>query len=146
MYIHPRYLSNLNFLIKNIVNKNMIKGHGIDITTVSRFMEMDDLKLLAFAKRILTEKEYKIFADLQFARKIYYLTKIWSAKEAIAKAFGTGVRDEVVWQNIEILNDDLGAPKVNFKNALDSTNLTCFLSISHEGEYIMSSAIITDAH
>lgn len=124
----------------------MIKGHGIDITTVSRFMEMDDLKLLAFAKRILTEKEYKTFDELRFARKTHYLTKIWSAKEAVAKAFGTGVRDEVVWQNIEILNDDLGAPKVYFKNELDEANLTCFLSISHEGEYVMSSAILTNVH
>jgi len=146
MYIHPRYLSNLNFLIKNIVNKNMIKGHGIDITTVSRFMEMDDLKLLAFAKRILTENEYKIFADLQYARKIHYLTKIWSAKEAIAKAFGTGVRDEVVWQNIEILNDDLGAPRVTFKNELNLSNYNCHLSISHEEHYIMSSAILEHAN
>jgi holo-[acyl-carrier protein] synthase len=132
--------------MKNIVNKKMIKGHGIDITTVSRFMEMDELKLLAFAKRILTEEEHKIFSNLQYARKNHYLTKIWSAKEAIAKAFGSGIRDEVVWQNIEILNDDLGAPKVNFKNALDASNLICFLSISHEGEYIMSSAILTYAH
>lgn len=146
MYIHPKYLSNLNFLIKNIVNKNMIKGHGIDITSVSRFMEMDDLKLVAFAKRVLTEKEHKIFADLQYARKSYYLTKIWSAKEAIAKAFGTGVRDEVVWQNIEVLNDDLGAPKVYLKNTLADTNLTCFLSISHEGDYVMSSAILEYAN
>jgi holo-[acyl-carrier protein] synthase len=126
----------------------MIYGHGIDIADVTRFMEMDDNKIIKLAERILTNVELEIFNSLRYSRKILYLTKIWSAKEAISKAFKTGIRDEVVWQNIEIVNDQLGAPEVRFKNELNTHNFVCNLSISHEGNFIMSSAIleINNAH
>jgi holo-[acyl-carrier protein] synthase len=120
----------------------MIYGHGIDIAHLNRFYEMDDARIIKLANRILTDTELERFNETQFKRKIVYLAKIWAAKEAISKAFKTGIRNEVVWQNIEIDNDSNGSPTVTFKNELNGAEFTCHLSISHDGDYVMASAIL----
>lgn len=120
----------------------MIYGHGIDIVHLHRFYEMDDARILKLADRILTNSEMEHFNESQFKRKILYLAKIWAAKEAISKSFKTGIRDDVIWQNIEVSNDDNGSPTVTFKNELSNTEYRCQLSISHDGDYVIASAIL----
>ena len=48
----------------------------------------------AFAKKCLTSKELNYFNDLEDSKKPIYLAKQFSIKEAISKAFGTGIRQE----------------------------------------------------
>lgn len=119
----------------------MIQGHGIDIVQFTRFNEMDDLRLKKLANRILTDVELAIFTELVYNKKTQYVAKIWAAKEAISKAFGTGIRGDVVWKNMQIQNDKLGCPKVEFLNDLMDKG-HCHLSISHHGDSLIASAIL----
>ncbi|KMT64283.1 holo-ACP synthase [Catenovulum maritimum] len=83
----------------------MILGLGNDIVEIKRF---DNANLLALAKRVLTPNELNIFGEHKQA--IAYLAKRWAAKEAAAKAVGTGIACGVSFQNFEITNDERGKP------------------------------------
>ena len=78
----------------------MIYGIGTDIVEVSRFRNMKSLD--AFAKKYLTSEELNYFNDLEDSKKPLYLAKQFSIKEAISKAFGTGIRQEVLLSNMSI--------------------------------------------
>jgi holo-[acyl-carrier protein] synthase len=119
----------------------MIQGHGIDIVQFTRFEELDNIRLEKLAKRILTDIEFAIFTELVYNKKTHYVAKIWAAKEAVSKAFGTGIRGDVVWKNIQVQNDNLGCPKVEFLNDLIDQG-RCHLSISHHGDSLIASAIL----
>ena len=123
------------------LNIHMIQGHGIDIVQFTRFDKMDSLRLEKLAKRILTDLELAIFRELVYNKKTHYVAKIWAAKEAISKAFGTGIRGDVVWKNMQVQNDKLGCPRVELLNTLIDQG-HCHLSISHHGDLLIASAIL----
>lgn len=116
----------------------MIIGHGVDIVRLKRFREMSDTRLRRLANRICTDTELNEFNNHQY--KTQFLAKIWAGKEAISKAFGTGIRGNITWKNIKISAHSNGAPRVWFKEQLAGP--TCHLSFSHEQEYLIASAIL----
>lgn len=116
----------------------MIVGHGIDIVDLKRFRSMNQEWLKKIALRICTENEFDEF--INHNQKYQYLAKIWAAKEAVAKAFGTGIRNNVTWKNIQIKSNNDGKPCVQFKECLAGP--ICHLSISHEKDYLIASAIL----
>lgn len=116
----------------------MIIGHGIDIVNLKRFQMMNSNRLEKIARRICTDVELDNFHTSKI--KYQYVAKIWAGKEAISKAFGTGIRGHVVWKNMKILNDNNGKPSVWLKD--DLAGPVCHLSFSHDNEYLISSAIL----
>lgn len=116
----------------------MIKGHGIDIEEVSA-VEAAFHKHPSFARRILTEQELEYFEQLSGKRKMTYLAGRWSAKEAFAKALGTGI-GAVRFQDLEILNDDKGAP-VFTQSPFEGK---VWVSISHTGNLVQASVILEE--
>lgn len=123
----------------------MIYGIGTDIVEIKRLTGMKSLD--AFAKKVLTENELKIFDDLTNSKKASYLAKQFAAKEAIAKAFGTGLKDPIQLNNIEILRNDEGKPTFNPLNGLISkiTDLgitKTHVSLADEKDYAIAFAIL----
>ncbi len=116
----------------------MIIGHGIDIVDLRRFEKMDETRLNRLANRICTNFELSEFKTHKYANR--YLAEIWASKEAISKAFGTGIQGKVSWKNMQILNNNIGKPQVYFKD--DLAGPRCFLSISHEKDFLIASAIL----
>ena len=116
----------------------MIIGHGIDIVNLNRFDIMDENRLTRLAKRVCTAHEIELFNSDK--NKNRYLAKIWAGKEAIAKAFGTGLAKDITWKNIQIKNNTLGKPIVQFKEKIAGP--TCHLSFSHDGGFLVASAIL----
>lgn len=121
-------------------NYYMIIGHGIDIVDLKRFRIMNQERLAKLAKRICTESELNDFTTHKTPYQ--YLAKVWATKEAIAKAFGTGIRGNVVWANIQLKSDKLGKPIVSFNK--DLAGPLCHVSISHENDYLVASAILEE--
>mgnify|MGYP003353278818 CR=1 FL=1 len=76
----------------------MILGTGIDLVDISRFQEMPIKDRLA--KRILTDAEYAEYEATE--SKGLFLARTWAVKEAVAKSFGTGIRGNVIWKNIQM--------------------------------------------
>jgi holo-[acyl-carrier protein] synthase len=86
----------------------MIFGIGTDIVEVSRIEQALERHGDAFARRILTDEEYSEF--LQSHTQARFLAKRFAAKEAFAKALGTGLRAPASMQNIGVSHDALGKP------------------------------------
>lgn len=86
----------------------MISGIGTDIVEVTRIEAALARHGDAFARRILTDDEFTEF--LQSHTKARFLAKRFAAKEAFAKALGTGIRAPATMQNIGVSHDALGKP------------------------------------
>lgn len=120
----------------------MIKGIGIDIIEVDRIRKAV-IKNTNFTKRIFTIEENKIFEEKDYLP--HTIAGLFAAKEAVAKALGTGIRD-MKWKDIEILKNSLGKPYVKLhNNARDlaySMNIEeILISISHSKENAIAQAI-----
>ena len=87
----------------------VIKGIGIDITEIKRIQEMLQ-KHSQFVSKILTPAEKKQYEQLGGPRALEYLAGRWSLKESFSKAYGTGIGSEVSFQDIEVVDNQLGAP------------------------------------
>jgi holo-[acyl-carrier protein] synthase len=96
----------------------MIFGIGTDIVEVSRIE--DSLARFGehFAQRILTEREWQAFELSQTQAR--FLAKRFAAKEAFAKALGTGLRAPATFQNIGVAHDDLGKPVLDLAPELQA--------------------------
>jgi holo-[acyl-carrier protein] synthase len=75
------------------------------------------------------------------------LAKRFAAKEAIAKALGTGIGRGVSWQDITIGHDDSGAPQVHLSGgalnvAKQRGGKRVELSLADEAEYVVAFAIL----
>lgn len=116
-----------------------IVGLGNDIIEISRIEKA--LENLRFKEKVYTHKEREIIDKKGNSVQSY--AGRFSAKEAIAKALGTGVR-KFNLTDIEILNDELGKPFVKFYGELEkiSRGYRVELSISHCKEYATAVAII----
>ena len=123
----------------------MIFGIGTDIVKVSRFNEMQSLE--SFAKKCLSIEELLIFKKLQGLKQPRYLAKQFCMKEAISKALGTGIRNEVTLPNMTIVRDDLGKPIFTANNDLEikMNNLgisKTHVSLADEKNYVVAFAIL----
>jgi len=123
-----------------------ILGIGVDIIQNKRIKA--SIRNHKFKDRIFSSKELKL--SNYSKNKIGFLSKRFAAKEAFAKALGTGFRNNLNFKDIEIMNDKLGKPyyaktkKITkiIKKEFRVKNFNCFLSISDEKEYSTAFAII----
>jgi holo-[acyl-carrier protein] synthase len=84
----------------------MILGIGIDIVNMHG-METSLLET-GFQQKVFTNAELE--AVKQYRSKTEHLAGKFAAKEAFMKALGAGIRQEVWFTQIEVLNDETGKP------------------------------------
>ncbi len=124
-----------------------IYGIGTDIVQIQRIDKMWQEHGDTFARKILSNNELEELAK-QKVKQVAFLAKRFAAKEAVAKALGTGFRDDVIITQIEVIADDLGKPTVSFigstKEYVSTLDLnTINLSLSDEHDYVVAFVIIT---
>ena len=89
----------------------MIVGLGSDICNIERIAESYKRFGRHFVERCFGKKEQAEFPDeSQTKQYAEALAKRFAAKEAFAKALGTGFRSGLQWAEIEILHEDSGKP------------------------------------
>tara|TARA_B100000530_G_scaffold173789_1_gene109727 strand:- start:12 stop:398 length:387 start_codon:yes stop_codon:yes gene_type:complete len=123
-----------------------ILGIGVDVVENKRIQK--SIKNALFIKRIYTSKELKQSKGV--VNKVGYFSKRFAAKEAFSKALGTGLRMNLNFKDIEVMNDKMGKPyyvkniKINkiINKRFKTKNYQCFLSISDEKKYSTAFAII----
>lgn len=86
----------------------MIYGIGSDIVAVERMRTLLQKYGDNFARRILAPNEWLAYESSQ--NRANLLAKRFAAKEAFAKAMGTGLRHPVSLQNISVIHNHLGKP------------------------------------
>lgn len=118
-----------------------MKGLGNDIIEIQRIRDTIERHGTHFYKKIFTEKELEYC--LQNKDPAPSLAGRFSAKEAIAKALGTGFGQSISWLDIEILNDEKGRPHVTFSETFNNTFSfpEVLISISHCKSYATAVAI-----
>ena len=85
-----------------------ILGIGIDVIEVERIEDAVEEFGDHFLKRIFTDGE-RAYCGRQNRPEIHYAAR-WAAKEAVSKAFGTGIGPELGWTEIEVVRRDSGEP------------------------------------
>ena len=123
----------------------MIYGIGTDIVNISRFKKMRSIK--SFSEKILSEDEIKICSTFNEEKLIKYLAKQFACKEALSKAFGTGIRKPILFKELEVLRDENGKPYFNplgdIKKTLINLGITkTHVSLADESEHAIAFAIL----
>jgi holo-[acyl-carrier protein] synthase len=88
----------------------MILGTGIDIIEVTRIHASYEKFGERFINRILRSTE--VAYCLSHRNPAPFLAARFAAKEAISKAFGTGIGQHLGWQDMEVGREDSGKPYV----------------------------------
>jgi holo-[acyl-carrier protein] synthase len=111
----------------------MIHGVGIDIIEVDRVTEKIS-KEKGFRELVFSQGEI-VYCESK-AHKFEHYAARFAAKEAFLKAIGTGWFGNVAFNEIEVINDELGKPTIqllgNTKTFLENKNISRIsLSMSH---------------
>lgn len=113
---------------------------GLDLIEISRFAEIDPAIRERFIKRVFTPEE-----QLQCGRLDERLAGKFAAKEAVAKALGSGI-GQVGWREIVVLDDASGQPVLHLTGAAaqvaDALHLTDWsISITHTRNLAAATAV-----
>jgi holo-[acyl-carrier protein] synthase len=88
----------------------MILGVGADIIEVARIQRSYERFGQRFLERILRPEEIAYCLSHRFPAP--HLAARFAAKEAISKAFGTGIGKELGWHDLEVARQASGQPVV----------------------------------
>jgi holo-[acyl-carrier protein] synthase len=125
----------------------MIHGIGTDIVAVARLRSMWEKHGERVLGKLLAPREIEEFAKA--ADKGRFLAKRFAAKEAFAKALGTGIRPPATLSAIGVSHDPLGKPIIECYGELEKMvkikNLKSHLSISDEADYAVAYVILEQA-
>jgi holo-[acyl-carrier protein] synthase len=122
----------------------VIYGIGTDIVQVSRFGELYRAHERRTLEKILAPAERdECSASPDPAR---FIAKRFAAKEALGKAFGTGVRAPLLLPAIAIAHDSRGKPYFIYSETLAAAfaerDLNAHVSISDEREFAVAFVIL----
>lgn len=123
----------------------MIHGIGVDILRQERIQKVWDRHGINLAEKILGEAERAEF-DLN-KNPVRYLAMAFAAKEAFAKAYGTGFRGELGFRDAGVVRESSGRPILIFSTAMQA-NLQArgiakgHVSLSDEGGLICAMVVL----
>jgi len=113
----------------------LITGIGIDLCSIPRLAEALE-RTPSLLSRLFHTSEQALPHNSLAAR--------FAAKEALAKAIGNPAL--LVWNEIEVVKDELGKPSFVFhgqtKSAIDELKVSCHLSLSHELELATAMVVL----
>jgi holo-[acyl-carrier protein] synthase len=118
----------------------MIIGIGSDITDIRRIEKVIERHGERFLSRIFTETE-RARAERR-AKSIETYAKRFAAKEACAKALGTGIRQGVWWRDMGVVNLASGRPTMKLTGGA-AQRLAKLIPAGHEPRIDVS---ITDEY
>ena len=131
----------------------MILGIGTDLVHISRIKSLWAKQGQAFLGRCYTDQEIEYIMDARNEDVlIARLAKRWAAKEAAAKAIGTGIAEGVHLCDIETVNDSRGCPQLRFyggaQDHLDKKfhgtgSLQSHLSLSDDGDFAQAFVVLS---
>jgi holo-[acyl-carrier protein] synthase len=123
----------------------MIVGIGTDVCSIERIGKSLERFGDRFVRRILTFDERPRFERTR--DKAGHLAKRFAAKEAFAKAIGTGIHAPFSWQSITVTRDSKGKPGIRPDAAmaryLDSRGIDSFhISLTDDGGVAMAFVVL----
>ena len=125
----------------------MIKGLGIDIVETDRIRQVIERHGEQFLNRVYTPAEQAI-GKIRASAHHFYAGR-WAAKEAASKALGCGIGSECAFNEIEVVDSEIGVPSLVFSGSAAKTAAALGMknvrvSITHEREYAAAVVIIEE--
>ena len=127
----------------------MIYGNGIDIIDIERVRRVIRKYGNRFKKRCFSDNE--IERSDKRLNSVESYAKRYAAKEACAKALGTGLARGVFWKDIEVVNNRYGKPFIKlhgkakdiFRNMDKASDTKIEVSLSDEKKYAIAFVTIS---
>lgn len=119
---------------------------GVDIIEINRIKETMEASGPAFVERVFTEAE-KNYCESKKAVKYKSYAARFAAKEAVAKALGTGIQEGISWTDIEVITNETGAPSIILSGMAKekfklSGGESISISLSHGDDHAIAFAVI----
>ena len=129
----------------------MIIGIGTDIIDTRRIKKTITNFGNKFKKRCFLSSEIK--RSEETINSVNSYAKRYAAKEACAKALGTGLAKGIFWKDIEVINNKFGKPFIKLHNnalrrikRLTNKNYNIEVSLSDEKNYAIANVIIQNTN
>lgn len=125
----------------------MIIAIGSDLVKIPRINRAWQRFGMRLLLRLLTVAEITEWQQRNPATRAKYLASRFAAKEAAAKALGTGIACGVSWRDFEIRLDKLGKPSLHLSGKAHALAKlkdisTSFVSLSDDGDYALAFVVM----
>ena len=130
------------------MKKPMRIACGTDITIISRLRSAVEKSADTFLEKIFTSEELAYCSRKSDCGYYASLAARFAAKEAVAKALGTGIGPKgVSFKDIEICRHESGEPYVSFHNKtkeyfLELGGVSVSISLSHDGDQAIAFCVM----
>ena len=128
------------------IDHHRVLGIGVDVVETARIESSIERFGNRFLQRIFTEAEIEYCNTMKFHYR--HMATRFAAKEAVSKAFGTGIGSTMGWREIEVKRRTTGEPFIELHGAArlhaDQLRVTdVFASLSHSDNYSVANAVVT---
>jgi holo-[acyl-carrier protein] synthase len=123
-------------------------GIGVDLVECARIQHSIDRFSDRFLHRVFTEGEVAYSMSMKFPAR--HLAARFAAKEAVSKAFGTGVGKAMGWRDIDVRKKPSGEPFLVFSGGAEELakrrGLTsALITLSHTEQHAVAMIVLEGA-
>ncbi len=123
-------------------------GIGIDLVECARIQRSIDRFGDRFLHRVFTDGEIEYSMSMKFPAR--HLAVRFAAKEAVSKAFGTGIGKAMGWRDIDVRKRPTGEPFLVFSGpaqelAAKRGIASALITLSHTEHHAMASVVLEGA-
>jgi holo-[acyl-carrier protein] synthase len=120
-------------------------GIGVDLVECSRIEHSLERFGEKFLRRVFTEGEIEYSMSMKFPAR--HLAARFAAKEAVSKAFGTGIGKAMGWRNIDIRKKKSGEPFLVFSGPAQELAskrgvASALITLSHTDHHAMACVVL----
>ena len=122
-----------------------VLGIGVDLVECARIQRSLDRFGEKFLRRVFTEGEIEYSMSMKFPAR--HLAARFAGKEAVAKAFGTGIGKAMGWRNIDIRKKKSGEPFLVFSGpaqelASKRAVTSALITLSHTDHHAVACVVL----
>ena len=125
-----------------------VVGIGVDLVECARIQHSLDRFGEKFLHRVFTDGEIAYAMSMKYPAR--HLAARFAGKEAVSKAFGTGIGKAMGWRNIDICKRDSGEPFLVFSGpakelAVKRGVTSALITLSHTEHQAMAVVVLEGA-
>jgi holo-[acyl-carrier protein] synthase len=122
-----------------------VLGIGVDLVECARIQHSLDRFGERFLHRVFTEGEIAYSMSMKFPAR--HLAARFAAKEAVSKAFGTGIGKSMGWRDIDVRKKPSGEPFLVFdggaeKLAKERGVSNALITLSHSEQHAVATIVL----
>jgi holo-[acyl-carrier protein] synthase len=125
-----------------------VLGIGVDFVECVRIQRSVDRFGDRFLHRVFTDGEIEYSMSMKYPAR--HLAARFAGKEAVSKAFGTGIGKSMSWRNIDIRKKESGEPFLVFSGPAEELAAkrgvtSALITLSHTEHHAMASVVLEGA-